>query len=93
MDNILYNVGADISLVKKDIRILAKKLSCGDLYRFGIFHCQGVVEVAKDSDRGMLSFDLIFNIPQEFCYKPETLRSILRSRMNYTLTKHIVLAK
>ena len=93
MDNIPYNVGADISLIKKDIRILAKKLSYGDLYRFGILHCRGVVEVAKDSGRGTSSFDLVFNIPQEFRYKPETLRSILGSRMNHTLTERIVLAK
>ena len=93
VDNIPHDVGADISLVKKDIRILAKKLSCGDPYRFGILHCQGVVEVVKDSGRGTLSFDLVFNIPQEFCYKPETLRSILGSRMNHTLTERIVLAK
>ncbi|KAK3646849.1 hypothetical protein LTR56_008337 [Elasticomyces elasticus] len=86
-------VDVDIGLVKKDIRTLAKKLSCGDPYRFGILQCRGAIEVAKDGGGSTLSFDLVFNIPQEFRYQPDTLRSILESRRSHTLTERTVLAK
>lgn len=93
VDHLSCDVDADINTVTKDIRVLAKKLSCGNPHAFGILQCRGVVRVASDSGRGTLSFDFVFYAPPEFSHQPDTLRHVLISRTRQTLTRRIEFAK
>ena len=93
MNNISYDVSADISFVKKNIKIFVKNLFCENSSKFDILHCQNVIEIAKNNDKNTLFFDLVFNISQKFCYKSKIFRNIFEFRMNHTLIERIVFAK
>ena len=93
VDSILHNADADISLVTQDVRYLARKLSCGNPYQYGILQCRGVVRVTKHGTGEISSFDFVFNTPEEFTIKPNTLRGLLLARVDHSLTERFMLAK
>lgn len=84
---------ADIDLVTKDVRELARKLSSVEPLTFGILQCRGVVRVADSSTRRPSSFDFIFQIPKELSNEPKSLRGYLSLNFNLTLTTRFQLAK
>ena len=84
---------ADISLVIKDVRELARRLSSVDPFIFGILQCRGVVRVVEPSSGKPLSFDFVFQIPRELSNEPKSLREYLSSGLNHTLTDRFQLAK
>ena len=84
---------ADVSLVTRDVRELARKLSSVDPVTFGILRCQGVVRVVEPSSGKPSSFDFVFQIPRKLNNKPRSLRGYLSSYFNHTLTDRFQLAK
>lgn len=84
---------AEVNLVTKDIRELARKLSFVDPFTFGILRCRGVVRVMEPSSGKPSSFDFVFQIPRELRHEPRSLRGYLSSQVNHTLTDRFQLAK
>lgn len=84
---------ANIDLVTKDVRQLARKLSSVEPLNFGILQCRGVVRVAESRTKRPSSFDFVFQIPEELGNEPKSLRDYLTSDLNHTLTNRIQLAK
>ncbi|MCJ1231933.1 hypothetical protein MMC12_008612 [Toensbergia leucococca] len=93
VDRILCDPEADVSLVTRDVRELARKLSSVDPFTFGILQCRGVVRVVEPSSGKPSSFDFIFQIPRELSNEPRSLRGYLSSHFNHTLTDRFQLAK
>ena len=93
IDCILCDLEADISLVIRDIRELARKLSSVDPLTFGILQCCGVVRVVEPSSGKPFSFDFVFRIPKELGNEPRCLREYLSLRFDHTLTDRFQLAK
>lgn len=93
VDRILCDADADVVLVRRDVRTLAQKLSCGDPHKFGLLQCRGVIQSSKDGSGRTFSFQIVFHTPKEFTGTPDTLRSILASRKSHALTESFGLAK
>ncbi|MCJ1463538.1 hypothetical protein MMC07_002146 [Pseudocyphellaria aurata] len=93
VDRIACDPQADIDLMTRDVRELARKLSSVDPLTFGILQCRGVVRVTEPSNGRLSSFDFAFRIPRELSNEPRTLRSYLSSSPNFTLTDRFGLAK
>ena len=93
VDSIPYNPAADIRLVTKDVRSLARKLSCGDPYRFGMLQCRGVIRVTQQDGKEISSFDFVFNTPEESSNEPNSLRGLLMSQPSHSLSERFSLAK
>ena len=93
VDCIPCDPAADVSLVTRDVRELARKLSSVDPFTFGILQCRGVVRVVDPSSRKPSSFDFVFQIPRELSIEPRSLRGYLSSHFNHTLTDRFQLAK
>ena len=93
VDRIPCDSEADVSLVTKDVRELARKLSSVNPFIFGILRCRGVVRVMDFSSGKPSSFDFIFQIPRELSHEPRSLRGYLFSHVNHTLTDRFQLAK
>ena len=93
VDSIPYNPAADIRLVTKDVRSLARKLSCGDPYRFGMLQCRGVIRVTQQDGKEISSFDFVFNTPEEPSNEPNSLRGLLMSQPSHSLSERFSLAK
>lgn len=93
VDSIPYNPAADINLVTRDVRSLARKLSCGDPYRFSILQCRGVIRVYQPDSKKISSFDFVFNTPEESSDEIKSLRGLLISQPGYSLTERFRLAK
>lgn len=83
----------DISLVTRDIRELARKLSSVDPLTFRILQCRGVVRIMGPGGRRPSSFNFIFRIPRGLSIEPRSLRSYLSSYNDHTLTDRFQLAK
>lgn len=93
IDHIPCDPQADIDLMTRDVRELARKLSSVDPLTFGILQCRGVVRVTEPGNGRLSSFDFAFRIPRELSHEPRTLRSYLSSSLNLTLTDRFELAK
>ncbi|MCJ1359880.1 MAG: hypothetical protein MMC33_009883, partial [Icmadophila ericetorum] len=93
VDCIPCDPAADVSLVTRDVRELARKLSSVDPFTFGILQCRGVVRVVDPSNKKPSSFDFVFQIPRELSIEPRSLRGYLSSHFNHTLTDRFQLAK
>jgi hypothetical protein len=82
----------DASTFAKHVRNLAARLKQVDANAFHLLRCHGVVR-AKDPDtKQILSFDFIFNMPKE-CSWPQSLRNLLLSQVDCSLSYKISLAK
>lgn len=92
VDSIPCDPEADIGLVTRDVRDLARKLSSADPFTFGILQCRGVVRIVEPGS-GRPSFDFVFQIPREVSNEPRALRSYLSSNVDHTLTDRFQLAK
>lgn len=84
---------ADVGLMTRDVRELARKLSSMDPFTSGILRCHGVIRVVEPSSRRPSSFDFVFQIPKELSNEPRSLRNYLSSHFNHTLTERFQLAK
>lgn len=93
VDRIPCDPEADIGLMTRDVRELARKLISVDPLTFGILQCRGVVRVMDPNSRRPSSFDFIFRIPSELSNEPRSLRSYLSSYFDDTLTDRFQLAK
>lgn len=93
VDRISCDPEADIGLMTRDVRELARKLSSVEPLTFGILQCRGVVRVIEPGNGRPTSFDFMFRIPSELSNEPRTLRSYLSSDPNLTLTDRFELAK
>ena len=93
VDSIPRNAAADINLVTRDVRSLARKLSCGDPYRFGILQCRGVIRVTQHDHNETTSFDFVFNTLGDSSNEPNSLRGLLVSQSDHSLTERFRLAK
>lgn len=80
----------DVGSVKKDIREIARKLSCVDPFVFGVLQCHGVVQIGGNRPS---SFDFISKVPTKLSNEPRSLRGYLSSHSNLTLTNRFELAK
>jgi hypothetical protein len=78
LDSVACDPEANISVLKKDVRDLARKLSRADPVTFGLFNCRGVVQVTDAAKKKVTSFDFVFRV-QEGMENPRSLRSILKS--------------
>jgi hypothetical protein len=93
VDSVPCDPEADVDLQTRDVRELARKLSCTDPFAFGILQCRGVVRAVKPGNRRPSSFDFVFRIPKELSNEPKSLRNYLSSDANHTLTDRFKLAK
>jgi hypothetical protein len=78
LDSVACDPGANISVLRKDVRDLARKLSRADPLTFGLFNCRGVVQVTDAAKKRVISFNFVFRVP-EGMENPRSLRSILNS--------------
>ncbi len=78
VDTVACDPEANISILTKDVRDLATKLSRTDALAFGLLNCRGVVKVTDPGSKKVASFNFVFTIP-EGLEKPQSLRSILIS--------------
>jgi hypothetical protein len=93
VDSVPCDSEADVDLQTRDVRELARKLSCAGPFAFGILQCRGVVRTVKPGNRRPSSFDFVFQIPKELSNEPKSLCSYLSSHANHTLTDRFKLAK
>lgn len=93
VDSIPCDPEADIGLMTRDVRELARKLTSVDPLTFGILQCRGVVRVIEPGNKRPSSFDFVFRIPRELSNEPRTLRSYLSSNLDITLSSRFELAK
>ncbi|KAJ9354379.1 hypothetical protein DTO027B9_4722 [Paecilomyces variotii] len=80
------------SILVKDIRNLATRLREVDPNEFHLLKCHGVVRKDEPGTKRLLAYDFIFNLPQGD-FEPRSLRSLLLSKMRYTLGERIQLAQ
>jgi hypothetical protein len=78
LDSVTCDPGANISVLRKDVRDLARKLSRADPLTFGLFNCRGVVQVTDAAKKRVISFKFVFRV-LEGMENPRSLRSILNS--------------
>lgn len=78
LDSVACDPEANISILTKDVRDLARKLSRADALTFGLLECRGVVRVLDADKKKITSFDFVFKIPDGM-ESPKSLRSILIS--------------
>ncbi|KAF7510470.1 hypothetical protein GJ744_006316 [Endocarpon pusillum] len=93
VDCIPCHLETDISLLTKDVRELARKLSSVDPLTFGILRCRGVVRVMEPSSGRPSSFNFIFQVPNTLGDEPRSLRAYLSSDRGHTLTDRFRIAK
>jgi hypothetical protein len=92
VDSVPCDPEADVDLQTRDVRELARKLSCADPLDFGILQCRGVIRAVESGNRRPSSFDFVFQIPKELSNEPKSLRSYLSSQADHTLTDRFNLA-
>jgi len=78
LDSVACDPEANISILRKDVRDLARKLSRAEPFTFGLFNCRGVVQVTDEAKTRVISFTFVFRV-QEGMKNPQSLRSILKS--------------
>lgn len=84
----------DVSVFAKNVRDLALRLEKIDAAAFHLLQCYGVARTRDPSTKRVTSFNFIFKIPKD-CqdYQPQSLRSLLLSQTNPSLTARLELAK
>jgi len=93
LDSIDCNPQANLSLLSKDIRNLARKLSQADPVTFGLLNCYGVIRVLDPSSRRPISFKFVFRTP-EGMYQPQSLRgSLISNDADHSLSDRFRIAK
>jgi hypothetical protein len=90
VDSLPYDE-ANLDLMTKNIRNLAKRLSNSDPSSFAILKCQGVVKTSNADHPAV--FDLLFEIPKNTASEPQTVRSHLIKRTEHSLTERFDIAK
>ncbi|KAL8669335.1 MAG: hypothetical protein Q9168_006071 [Polycauliona sp. 1 TL-2023] len=94
VDCIQCDPEADIALMTKDIRELARKLSAVDPLAFGILQCRGVVRMTESNTSRPSAFNFISRIPDHLNEsEPRSLRDYLHSHLDLTLNARFGLAK
>ena len=83
--------GSYVGQLSKDIRTLARKLSCADPSTFGVLNCRGYVKLKTSNNSRTASYEIIFNTPS--LEQPRSLRSCLVAGTSHTLTERMELAK
>jgi hypothetical protein len=78
LDSVACDPEANISLLTKDVRDLARKLIFADPLTFSLLKCHGVVKVIDRTKKKVASFDFAFRVP-EGMGNPRSLRSVLIS--------------
>jgi hypothetical protein len=78
VDSVSCDPEANSSVLTKDVRDLATKLSQADALTFGLLSCRGVVKVIDPATKKVTSFNFVFKIPEKL-ENPRSLRSILIS--------------
>lgn len=82
----------DAATFAKHIRHLAVRLQQVDANAFHLLRCHGVVRTKDQSRKQILSYDFIFNMPED-CARPQSLRSHLLSQVECPLSDKMNLAK
>ncbi len=84
----------DVSLFAKNVRDLALRLEKIDAAAFHLLQCYGVARTRDPSTKRVTSFNFIFKIPK-VCHhhQPQSLRSLLLSQTNPSLSARLELAK
>lgn len=84
----------DVSVFAKNVRDLALRLEKVDAAVFHLLQCYGVARTRDPSTKRVTSFNFIFKIPKD-CQdnQPQSLRSLLLSQSNPSLTARLELAK
>ncbi|KAH6669008.1 hypothetical protein B0J14DRAFT_599802 [Halenospora varia] len=93
VDSVTCDPEANLDSQTRDVRELARKLSCSDPIAFAILQCRGVVRIVEAGSRRPSSFDFVFRIPEELDKIPTSLRSCLLSRTQHSLSHRVQLAK
>ena len=92
MDQITCLPHADVAMLAKDIRDLARKLSHSDPATFGLLNCKGVIKHMRNSSNQPPTFTFVFRIPEEFS-EPRSLRSrLLEQNPHHSLSDRFKLA-
>jgi len=78
LDSVVCDPEGNISLLTKDVRDLARKLSYADPLTFSLLKCHGVVKVIDRAKKRVASFDFAFRVP-EGMENPRSLRNVLIS--------------
>ncbi|KAJ5200246.1 hypothetical protein N7491_008954 [Penicillium cf. griseofulvum] len=92
LDRTNYGPSVNLQTIKNHVRDLARLLMHVDP-SFGLLKCMGAVEVQSHAQHAQTTqFEFILEIPDELRY-PKTLRSLLLSKRNVSLTKRIQLSK
>lgn len=78
LDSIACHPTANVSLLTKDIRDLARSLSHADPLTFSLLECRGVIKVTDEAKRNVTGFDFVFRVPDGM-ENPKSLRDILVS--------------
>jgi hypothetical protein len=78
LDSVNREPQGNLSLLLRDIRNLATKLSRADPITFGLLNCYGVIKVLDPLSRRPISFKFVFRTPEGMC-QPRSLRSSLVS--------------
>lgn len=82
-----------ISILTKDVRDLARKLSHADPFIFGLLKCHGVIKVVDRINKNVAFFDFVFRVP-EGMENPKNLRDIFISvRGNLSLSDRFDIAQ
>ncbi|OJJ05740.1 hypothetical protein ASPVEDRAFT_868764 [Aspergillus versicolor CBS 583.65] len=84
----------DDAVFAKNVRDLALRLEKIDAAAFHLLQCHGVTRTRDPSTKRVTSFNFIFKIPKD-CHhhQPQSLRSLLLSQTNPSLTARLELAK
>jgi hypothetical protein len=64
LDSVACDLEANVSILTKDVRELATKLSRAKPLTFGLLNCRGVVKVADSAKKKVTSFTFVFRIPE-----------------------------
>ncbi|BCS27122.1 uncharacterized protein APUU_60170S [Aspergillus puulaauensis] len=94
LDSVDCTIVEDVSVFAKNVRDLALRLEKIDAAAFHLLQCHGVARTRDPSTKRVTSFNFIFKIPKD-CHhhQPQSLRSLLLSQTNPSLTARLELAK
>ena len=93
LDSIACDPMANVSLLTKDIRDLARSLSHVDPLTFSLLKCRGVVRVTDQAKKNVTGFDFVFRVPDGM-ENPRSLRDILVSAdRNLSLSNRFKIAQ
>lgn len=78
LDSVACDPVANVSLLTKDVRDLARRLSHADPFTFSLLECRGVIKVTDPVKKDVIVFDFVFRVPDGL-ESPRSLRDILVS--------------